>query len=606
MGWVQRLSTAPPIDFRLGHLRQILGDRYEFKAFLGRGAFASVYLVKNLRLGRSEALKVLAETHETTGEFGKRFVEEAMLVASLDHPNIVKVYDYGQSDGIIWYSMQLIDGPTLRSELAARQRMDSKRVVQLAIPLLDALEYSHQRGIIHRDIKPSNILLDSRGRPYVMDFGIAKSAESAMETMTGSVLGTPTYISPEQMSGQKVDGRADMYSLGIALYELLAGLPPFHGPEPLVIMLQRMQKDAESLRIRFPELDADLDTIILKSLARDPDARFADAAEMRQALIDRFGAMEGEPQYRVRAEAPKQQRLAEMPPPGASAPSIDAAADAANITAATVIMTDQRESVDAESTGTGSTGTEAAGTEAAGADSVDTDDGPTPSPQGKRPMAWVAAAVLVCVIAGFGWMWTRPTDSDTVLEPPVASEPAGVSETTAPEEPQTSVDTDDGESDTEGPDATAEGTDTNAEGPDTTASTVEQQPEPASPPEQSQPTRTPPAQAAPPPVVAPPSLAAPPPVVRRAVKPARILETPLTELSPEDATRCEGTSAVVSIRVGEDGRAESAKVLTADIDSCKSVAESLALGSVFAPAEDADGQPVASTITISLNLAFAG
>ena len=196
------MPSNDPTDFRLNHLRQALGDRYEFEAFLGRGAFAAVYLVRNLQLGRFEALKVMSEAHDGDREFTRRFVEEAKLVASLDHPNIVKVYDFGEADGMTWYAMQYIDGPTLRAEINERLRLDPSAVARLAIPLLDALHYSHGQGVVHRDIKPSNVILDQRGRPYVMDFGIAKSAASALKTMTGSILGTPVYISPRTDVGR--------------------------------------------------------------------------------------------------------------------------------------------------------------------------------------------------------------------------------------------------------------------------------------------------------------------------------------------------------------------------------------------------------------------
>ncbi|MCP4966135.1 MAG: serine/threonine protein kinase, partial [bacterium] len=217
------MPPRPATDYRIQHLREKLGERYEFQALLGRGAFAAVYLVRNLRLNRLEALKVLSDAYDHDDAFVQRFIQEAKLVASLDHPNIVKVYDFGEVDGIVWFSMQHIDGPTLRSELKAQGRLSPIAVARLTIPLLGALGYSHELGTVHRDIKPSNILLDGRGHPYIMDFGIAKSSANALKTMTGRILGTPVYISPEQIQQGEVDGRADLYALGVAMYEMLAG-----------------------------------------------------------------------------------------------------------------------------------------------------------------------------------------------------------------------------------------------------------------------------------------------------------------------------------------------------------------------------------------------
>ena len=538
--------TAPP-DFRLDHLRQILGERYEFEAFLGRGAFASVYLVKNLRLGRSEALKVLGETHDGDGEFGQRFVDEAMMVAGLDHPNIVKVYDYGQDDGIIWYSMQLIDGPTLRAELTARQRMDPTRVAHLAIPLLDALDYSHRRGIVHRDIKPSNILLDSRGRPYVMDFGIAKSAESALKTMTGSILGTPVYISPEQMSGEKVDGRADLYSLGIALYELIAGLPPFHGSEALVIMMQRIKEDPEPLGDRFPELDPRLDEIILRSIARAPDDRFADAAEMRTALIDLVGQVDSKARFQVRADAPEIQHLTRVLGKG----EVEALRPAP-MTVPISGLAEGPAAVDAEPVA----------------------DSAAPRKPSGLPHWGFAVAIATLALLGFIWLGTQlaapptgPASAESPKSEPEAEETTRVVEAVPPPPPPAP-------------------------------------PPPAPPPPAPPPPAPPPPVATPPPPVAtpPPPVAAPPPPppIRRPVKPPRWLETPTTELPPADAARCQKTSALVTVRVGEDGKALRVKVQKVDLEECRTAAETLARNSLFAAAEDIDGQPIASSITISL------
>ena len=291
----ETMSTHTPTDFRVEHLREKLGELYEFQALLGRGAFAAVYLARNLRLDRLEALKVLSEAYGDDEAFVQRFTQEAKLVASLDHPNIVKVYDFGEIDGIVWFSMQYIDGPTLRAELVAQRRLPPIAVARLAIPLLGALGYSHEKGTVHRDIKPSNILLDQQGHPYVMDFGIAKSSANVLKTMTGKVLGTPAYIAPEQIQGQAVDGRADLYALATAMYEMMAGRTPFIAEDPLQIILKRLNEDPEPLNQCGVAIDAEIEAIVLRGLARLPADRYPDAQSMRQALVD-YLSQQADPQ----------------------------------------------------------------------------------------------------------------------------------------------------------------------------------------------------------------------------------------------------------------------------------------------------------------------
>ncbi len=181
-------ASAPP-DPRLTRLAKSLEDRYEFNAILGRGGAGTVYLVRNKVLNREEALKVLTESSDP--EFARRFVKEAKVAASLDHPRIVKIYDFGGFEDILWCSMQLVDGPTLAHIMEGGIRMDQTSMARLAVPLLDALDYSHRRGIVHRDIKPANILVNVDGRPFISDFGIAKTDDAMQKTLTGQLMGTP-------------------------------------------------------------------------------------------------------------------------------------------------------------------------------------------------------------------------------------------------------------------------------------------------------------------------------------------------------------------------------------------------------------------------------
>lgn len=265
-----------------------LAKRYEFLSILGRGGAGTVYEVMNLALKRKEAFKVLAESQEE--DFSRRFAQEAKVAASLDHPRIVKIYDFGRSEGAVWYSMQLVDGPTLANIIEGSIRMDQVSMVRLAVPLLDALDYSHSRGVVHRDIKPANILINTDGRPYLTDFGIAKTDDSVLKTLTGHMMGTPAYVSPEQALGKPVDARTDLYSLAVTLYQLLAGRLPFSAESTLQTVVMRLNEPPEPILDHCPALDPGLAACIMKALLLDREERWASATEMRSAIQNASGA----------------------------------------------------------------------------------------------------------------------------------------------------------------------------------------------------------------------------------------------------------------------------------------------------------------------------
>ncbi|MCM3877033.1 MAG: serine/threonine protein kinase, partial [Thermoanaerobaculia bacterium] len=272
-----------PVDDRGRMVEKLLGGRYEVFGFLGRGGFASVYQVRSASLQRFEALKVLHESHEEDSDFVQRFRQEARVAASLEHPSIVKVYDFGHVEGMLWYSMQFVEGPSLKEELARRGTFDEEAAARIMVPLLDALDYSHARGVVHRDIKPDNVLLDKRGRPFLMDFGIAKTGESLVKTQTGFILGSPAYLSPEQLRGLPLDGRTDVYSLGVTLYLMLAGVIP-HRTENMSALARRLTEDAPPLSGRREGIHPELERIVHRALERTREARYANAAEMRDDL----------------------------------------------------------------------------------------------------------------------------------------------------------------------------------------------------------------------------------------------------------------------------------------------------------------------------------
>jgi len=273
-------ASKPTLPIRL---MEMLRDKYAFVSILGYGGSGTVYEVRNVQLGRLEALKVLNSS--LSPEIAERFDKEARISASLDHPNIVKVFDLGQSDGISWYSMQLIEGPSLSKMIDANIKLDATSVARLAIPLLDALAYSHRYGIIHRDIKPANILLNADGFPCLADFGIAKAIDTADTTQTGNMLGTPAYMAPEQAMGKRVDGRVDQYSFAITLYRAITGRLPFSSDEPMATLVQRIKEDPEPIDHYAPDFPAPLKAVLMKALSREKEDRYMTIDEMQRDML---------------------------------------------------------------------------------------------------------------------------------------------------------------------------------------------------------------------------------------------------------------------------------------------------------------------------------
>jgi len=274
---------SPVSDPRDAKIAALLADRFDVLGHLGRGGFATVYRVQNRRLNRVEALKVLSADLEEP-DFAERFRQEARMAASLDHPHIIKIFDFGQAEDICWFTMQLVDGPTLNRELKQRGVWSEVESAKLAADVLDALDYSHRRGIIHRDMKPENILIDEDRRPFVMDFGIAKSEQSVVHTRTGTILGSPAYIAPEQLTGGAVDGRADIYSLGATLYRMVSNSFPFQDSDPVRMAMKRFTMAPEPLEPKRPGIDPSFVAIVMKALEREPANRFATAGEMATML----------------------------------------------------------------------------------------------------------------------------------------------------------------------------------------------------------------------------------------------------------------------------------------------------------------------------------
>ena len=262
----------------------LLSSRYRLEKRLASGGMAQVWRATDEVLRRDVAIKVL-HPHLTEDEtFVARFRQEAIAVARLSHPAIVNVYDTCSEDGIEAIVMELVRGETLRQRLNAGP-LEPWVAANLTTQVADALSVAHAAGLVHRDIKPANILLCEDGRVKVGDFGIAKAAESADLTKEGSLVGTAKYLAPEQVDGGEVDGRTDLYSLGVVLYEMLCGRVPFEGDGSSATALARLHSDPAKPRLVRPGIPRELEEITLTLLARQPDDRYSDAAGLRSALL---------------------------------------------------------------------------------------------------------------------------------------------------------------------------------------------------------------------------------------------------------------------------------------------------------------------------------
>jgi beta-lactam-binding protein with PASTA domain/tRNA A-37 threonylcarbamoyl transferase component Bud32 len=266
-----------------------VGGRYELGELLGRGGMAEVRRAVDQRLGRAVAVKQLRADLAVDPTFQARFRREAQSAAGLNHPTIVAVYDTGEEIdplsgvSIPYIVMELVEGPTLRDVLREGRKLLPERALELTQGVLEALSYSHKAGIVHRDIKPANVMLTPNGGVKVMDFGIARAVAdtSATMTQTAAVIGTAQYLSPEQARGETVDARSDLYSTGCLLYELLAGRPPFVGDSPVSVAYQHVREAPVPPSQLDPEITPEIDAVVLKALAKDPDDRYQSAAEMR-------------------------------------------------------------------------------------------------------------------------------------------------------------------------------------------------------------------------------------------------------------------------------------------------------------------------------------
>jgi serine/threonine protein kinase len=265
---------------------------YDIATVLGQGGMGVVYKAQQHTPNRTVALKMLSAPALSSAGESQRFRMEVEATACLQHPNIVRVYEFGEVDYQLFYSMDYIDGPSLHSQLAGGP-LGGKAAARYLLPIAQAIQHAHEHGILHRDLKPANILLDSHHRPHVTDFGLAKRLGlDSGQTRTGQILGTPSYMAPEQAAGSKeLTSRTDIYGLGAVLYAMVTGRPPFQAESPLDTVIQVTEREPAPPRLLNPNIDRDLETICLKCLEKSPADRYASAREVA-ADLERYLANE--------------------------------------------------------------------------------------------------------------------------------------------------------------------------------------------------------------------------------------------------------------------------------------------------------------------------
>ena len=269
-------------------MSSLLGKRlgvYELQEEIGRGAMGIVYRGRQVTLDRTVAVKVLLESLVGDESFVTRFIREARIVASLSHPNIIHVYDAGVSESLLYFAMEFISGPTVAQLLKQEGRLPVAQAVEIAMQVASALDYAHvEARLVHRDVKPENMMLDRWGKIKVVDFGLARVAGTNVITRVGTVVGSLYYVPPEQLLGQKLDGRADVYALGVALYEMMTGQRPYRGrslAEMTQAIISGPLTPPSSLE---PSVPKELEIVLYKALMRDREQRFSSAAEFEAEL----------------------------------------------------------------------------------------------------------------------------------------------------------------------------------------------------------------------------------------------------------------------------------------------------------------------------------
>jgi len=270
---------------------QMIGA-YQIVEQIGKGGMATVFKGYHPAMDRYVAIKALLYQFATSEEFIGRFRQEVRLIANLEHPNILPVYDYGEFENVPFLVMRYLDSGTLKDRMDGSS-LTLPEIDHYIVQLADALQYAHDQGVIHRDIKPSNVMLDQNDRIFLTDFGIAKLVEGSPQfTATGAITGTPDYMSPEQAQGLTIDARSDQYSLGIMLYEMLTGKVPFDAETPMAVILKQIQDPLPPPSLMMPNLHPAIEAVLLKMLSKNPELRFFSLRDFIVAWKDAMRQMD--------------------------------------------------------------------------------------------------------------------------------------------------------------------------------------------------------------------------------------------------------------------------------------------------------------------------
>ena len=273
---------------------------YEVGALAGRGGMGEVYRALDLRLERPVALKLLSERLSDDEAFRDRMLRESRLAASLDHPNVVPIYEAGEADGRLFIAMRYVDGTDLKALLGREGALAPQRVIAIVAQIADALDAAHAKGLVHRDVKPSNVLLDQQGgreHAYLADFGLTQSVGDAGPA-DGQLMGTVDYVAPEQIRGDQVDGRADVYALGCLLFETLTGTLPFTGASDVAVVYAHLEEEPPRVSERRPELPAGIDDVLARAMAKDPAGRPPTCGDLVDEAREALGLVRPEPTRR--------------------------------------------------------------------------------------------------------------------------------------------------------------------------------------------------------------------------------------------------------------------------------------------------------------------
>ena len=284
--------------------------RYRILGELGRGAMGVVYRAKDPALDRVVALKtiILSDDADNRKEYEKRFAQEARAAGKLNHPNIVTTFDFGEEGDLAYLAMELLEGTDLRARL--KKALPTAEAVDIAVQVADGLGFAHERGIVHRDIKPANIMLLERGGAKIMDFGIARTRSDDFKTSTGMVMGTPRFMSPEQITGGPIDQRSDLFSLGTVLYEMLTGEMLFAGADNPQIAHALMNLEPDPPSRHNTEVTSLLDFVVARALKKDPAVRYQDAYELAADLRTCLAELQGRPLTDAKRETTRTVKLA--------------------------------------------------------------------------------------------------------------------------------------------------------------------------------------------------------------------------------------------------------------------------------------------------------